>query len=422
MTSKLKFLIPCLMLSMVSFTSCSDDDNNGDGPSGGGSEPLTSEQSKEKLSEIGQNLIGLVNAEDQRKLIELGDYFSDIAGSLEFQEKDQVRKAIRTIVAASQGDMAAVYSLAAPNSEIYQASDYYGVYTYDKQTDEWPRTDSNSELALKFADKQGQQAEIRIAATGNEADIEYDDVIVKVPAKITATIKLGSSILTSVDITTANVNSNNPRKADITVNVDANGYKVSSSVSAGPSQVKANYLITIRGTEAVKGEACLNGSNMTADEGKNENIEDRFNDAQAQANIMGEALVTLKCESYKELARKMEAVEDQYDNEAEMWGNSQAAAQAMSDVYKQYLIGALTFNGSDHPSASLAFQPGIDYSYTDGQGMKHEYWDTEVLLQFEDESLISFEKYFDAASGPFKSLANSFEALVDSFDGFITKD
>lgn len=412
MTSKLKFLIPCLMLSMVSFTSCSDDDNNGDGPSGGGSEPLTSEQSKEKLSAIGQNLIGLVNAEDQRKLIELGDYFSDIAGSLEFQEKDQVRKAIRTIVAASQGDMAAVYSLAAPNSEIYQASDYYGVYTYNKQTDEWPRTDSNSELALKFADKQGQQAEIRIAATGNEADIEYDDVIVKVPAKITATIKLGSSILTSVDITTANVNSNNPRKADITVNVDANGYKVSSSVSAGPSQVKANYLITIRGTEAVKGEAYLNGSNMTADEGKNENIEDRFNDAQAQANIMGEALVTLKCESYKELARKMEEVKDQYDR-----SSSQAAAQATANVYKQYLNGGLTFTGSDQQSATLAFQPYIVEKWN---GV--EYWEVEPLLQFEDESLISFEKYFDAASGPFKSLANSFEALVDSFDGFITKD
>lgn len=410
MTSKLKFLIPCLMLSMVSFTSCSDDDNNGDGPSGGGSEPLTSEQSKEKLSEIGQNLIGLINAEDQRKLIELGDYFSDIAGSLEFQEKDQVRKSIRTIVAASQGDMAAVYSLAAPNSEIYQASDYYGVYTYNKQTDEWPRTDSNSELALKFADKQGQQAEIRIAATGNESVIEYDDVIVKVPAKITATIKLGSSILTSVDITTANVNSNNPRKADITVNVDASGYKVSSSVSAGPSQVKANYLITIRGTEAVKGEAYLNGSNMTADEGKNENIEDRFNDAQAQANIMGEALVTLKCESYKEMARKLEEVEDQHDR-----SSSQAAAQATANVYKQYLNGGLTFTGSDQQSATLAFQPYIVEKWN---GV--EYWEVEPLLQFEDESLISFEKYFDAASGPFKSLADSFEALVDSFDGFIT--
>lgn len=411
MTSKLKFWIPCLMLSMVSFTSCSDDDNNGDGPSGGGSEPLTSEQSKEKLSEIGQNLIGLVNAEDQRKLIELGDYFSDIAGSLEFQEKDQVRKAIRTIVAASQGDMAAVYSLAAPNSEIYQASDYYGVYTYNKQTDEWPRTDSNSELALKFADKQGQQAEIRIAATGNEADIKYDDVIVKVPAKITATIKLGSTTLTSVEITTANVR-NTPREADITVNVDASGYKVSTSVSAGPSQVKANYLISIKGTEAVKGEAYLNGSNMTADEGKNENIEDRFNDAQAQANIMGEALVTLKCESYKELARKMEEVKDQYDR-----SSSQAAAQATANVYKQYLNGGLTFTGSDQQSATLAFQPYIVEKWN---GV--EYWEVEPLLQFEDESLISFEKYFDAASGPFKSLANSFEALVDSFDGFITKD
>lgn len=410
MTGKLKFLIPCLMLSMVSFTSCSDDDNNGDGSSGGGSTPLTSEQSKEKLSEIGQNLIGLVNAEDQRKLIELGDYFSVIAGSLEIQEKDQVRKAIRTIVAASQGDMAAVYSLAAPNSEIYQASDYYGVYTYDKQTDEWPRTDSNSELALKFADKQGQQAEIRIAATGNEPDIEYDDVIVKVPAKITATIKLGSTTLTSVEITTANVNSNNPRKADITVNVDASGYKVSSSISAGPSQVKANYLISIKGTEAVKGEAYLNGSNMTADEGKDENIEDRFNDAQAQANIMGEALVTLKCESYKEMARKLEEVEDQYDRRS-----SQAAAQATANVYKQYLNGGLTFTGSDQQSATLAFQPYIVEKWNED-----EYWKVEPLLQFEDESLISFENYFDAASGPFKSLADSFEALVDSFDGFIT--
>lgn len=414
MTRKLYYLIPCLMMAMVTFTGCGDDDNDNDGPTGGG--VLSAEKSKEKLSEIGQNLINLVNADDQKQLAQVGNYFSEIVGSLEIQEKVNVQQMVHSLVAASQGDMAKVYAMAAVNNEMYQASDYYGIYTYNDSRDEWERTNSDSELALKFGYK-GQTAEIKIAATGNTTDFTSDGVTVKVPAKLTTTIKLGTTTLTSLEIATANVNSS-PRKADITVNIDANGYKVSTSVSATPQVVKANYSINIKGTEAVKGEAYLNGSNMTADEGANENIGDRFKDARIEANIMGEATVLIQCSSYKELARELEQVEDQYDNATGMWGESHEAAQATANVYKKYLNGNLTFGGSDEASAILAFQPYIDYSYTD-QGGKHECWDAEPLLQFEDESLISFEDYFDAASGPFKSLADSFDALVRSFEGFI---
>lgn len=412
MTRKLFFLIPCLMMAMVTFTGCGDDNN--DGPTGG--DVLSAEQSKEKLSQIGQNLISLVNANDQKQLIQVGNHFSEIVGSLEIRERANVLQMVHSIVAASQGDMAKVYAMAAVNNEMYQASDYYGVYTYNESNDDWDYADSNSELALKFNYK-GQVAEIKIAATGNTTDFTYEDVTVKVPAKLTATIKLASTTLTSLEITTANVSSS-PRKADITVSIDANGYKISTSVSATPQAVKANYSINIKGTEAVKGEAFLNGSNMTANEGVNENIGDRFKDAQAVANIMGEAAIVMQCSSYKDLARELEQVEDQYDNSTNLWGQSREAAQATANVYKKYLNGSLTFGGSNESSATLAFQPYIYYTYMYG-GTKEEYWDTEPLLQFEDESLISFEDYFDAASGPFKSLADSFDALVRSFEGFV---
>lgn len=394
----------------MAFTGCSDDNN--DGPTGG--EVLSAEQSKEKLSEIGQKLIGLVNADDQKQLAQVGNYFSEIVGSLEIQEN--VQQTVQSLVAASHGDMAKVYTMAAFSNDIYQASDYYGIYTYNVGRKEWElSTEPASALVLKFA-YENQDAEVRVATTGNTTDFTYDDVTVKVPAKVTATIKLGSTTLTSLDIATANV-SNSPRKADITVNVDAKGYKISTSVSATPQVVKANYSINIKGTEAVKGEAYLNGSNMTADEGVNEDINERFNDARAEAVIMNEATVDLKCSSYKNLASELEQVEDQYYTETEMWGESQKAAQATADVYKKYLNGNLAFGGSENPSAILAFQPYI--YYTSSYGGKREYWDVEPLLQFEDESLISFEDYFDAASGPFKSLADSFEALVRSFEGFI---
>lgn len=415
MTRKLYFLIPCLMMALVAFTGCGDDNN--DGPTGGG--VLSAEQSKEKLSEIGQKMIGLVNANDQKQLTQVGNYFSEIAGSLDIQKKVNVLQMVHSLVAASQGDMARVYTMAAFSNEIYQISDYYGIYTYDKASNDWGEpSSSTSELALKFT-YEGEQAEIKIAATGSIVDFKIDDVTVKVPAKVTATIKLGSTTLTSIDITTANVSSSPARKADITVNLDAKGYKIATFISATPQVVKANYSINIKGTDAVKGEAYLNGSNMTADEGQNENINNRFNDARAKAVIMDEATVNLQCSSCKKLAHDLEQVDDQYDNPEQLWGSSHEAAQATAEVYKKYLTGNLVFGGSEESSATLAFQPYIDYSYTDGLGVKHEYWNAEPLLQFEDESLISFEDYFDVASGPFKSLADSFEALARSFEGFI---
>ena len=47
MTRKLFYLIPCLMMAMVTFTGCGDDNNDNDGPTGG---VLSAEKSKEKLS------------------------------------------------------------------------------------------------------------------------------------------------------------------------------------------------------------------------------------------------------------------------------------------------------------------------------------------------------------------------------------
>lgn len=414
MTRKLKFLIPCLMLGIVAFTGCSDDDNS-DGPTGGVA--LTSEQSKEKLSEIGQNLISLINAKDQEQLIKLSEYFSEIVGSLNIQEQGyDVSQLVHSLVAASKGDMAKVYSMTRATGEIYEVSDYYGIYTYNEQTRDWDYKESSSELALKFT-YQKQNAEIKVAASEKTSDIIYEDVTVKVPANVTASIKLGTSTLTSFKINTANV-SNSPRKANINVELDANGYKVSSYVSAGPDAVNANYVINIKGTEAIKGEARLKGNNITADEGPNEDIEDRFKDAYAEVNIMGEAVVAFNCSNYKGFSDAIDRVDEEYDNETENWGESQRAAQAFTDVHKQYLSGGLTFAGSDVESATLSFQPYIVYSYPDNGGTR-EFWDVEPLLKFEDESLISFDDYFDAASGPMKSLADSFEALMKSFEGFL---
>lgn len=410
MIGKMKFLVPCLIAGMVAFTGCSDDDKNG-GPTG---EALSSEQSKEKLSEIGQNLIKLVNAQDQEKLIKLGDYFSQIATSLVLQEKDyNVQQLVRSMVMASNGDMGKVYGMTSANGEIYQVSDCYGVYTYQPDGDTWSYEESDSELALHFT-YQNQNAIIRVAASGSEVDFNYDNDVIKVPAKVAATIKLGETTLTSFEINTANVSST-PRKANINVAIDASGYRVSSSVYAGPDAVTASYIISIKGQEAIKGEAYLNGNNITADPVENEDVNGRFKDARIEVNIMGEAFVALQCSNYKKICDEIDRIDEKYDNEAGVWGESQAAAQEFADAYKKYLSGGLKFAGSDVESAMLTFQP---YLYYTSSYNKTEYWDVEPLLQFQDESLISFEDFFDDASGPMKSLIDSFEALVRSFEGF----
>lgn len=419
---KMRFLIPCLMMAMVAFTGCSDDNDDNGGGNGSGA-VVSAEESKEKLSEIGKSLIGLVNAEDQKELVQLGDYFAQIAGSLEIVENDEVdqvnpvQRMVSSLVATSQGNMAKVYALTRVNGDIYQASDYYANFVYDDNTDTWERTESTSGLVLKF-DYEGKDAEIKVVASDDTSDFTYDGVTVKVPAELTATIKLGTVTLTSLEITTANVSNGLPGKADITVKIAAKDYIISTFVSATPQAVRANYSINIKATDAIKGEAYVNGNNITADKGTNEDINNRFHDAGVKVDIMGGATVTLECSSYRDLARKLEEVEDQYDNEASLWGESREAAQAEADVYKEYLTGNLLFTGSDKPFATLAFQPYMYESYK-WEGVTKEYWEAEPLLQFEDESLISFEDYFDAASGPFKSLADSLEELARSFEGFL---
>ena len=407
---KMRFLIPCLMMAMVAFTGCSDDNDDNGGGNGGGA-VVSAEESKEKLSEIGKSLIGLVNAEDQKELVQLGDYFAQIAGSLEIVENDEIdfplEQMVSSLIAASQGNMAKVYALTRVNGEIYQASDYYANYVYDKNTDTWERTESNSALALKF-DYEGKDAEIKVVASENTSNFTYDGVTVKVPESVTATIKLGTVTLTSLEITTADVSDGLPGRADVTVKIAAKDYIISTFVSATPQVVKADYSINIKATDAIKGEAYVNGSRITEEEDANEDVNDRFHDGRAEVDIMGGATVTLECSSYKDLAREAGKIE----------GDTREDAQAEANVYKKYLKGNLFFTGSDKPAATLTFQPYIYYSYGSG-ATTVDCWEAEPLLQFEDESLISFEDYFDAASGPFKSLANSLEELARSFEGFL---
>lgn len=161
-------------------------------------------------------------------------------------------------------------------------------------------------------------------------------------------------------------------------------------------------------------------------------FEERFNNAEAQAILLDDAYITMKCNDVKSLKQRLDEDEDTYpeipENATEeeiikiykdFNAKQQADAEALATDISKYLTGNVRFVSQTTPSANLGLQGYIDYSYPFGYNEEEviinvEYWEVEPIAVFNDGSKMSFDN-LDGEDSPFRGFIDSLEDLIDAF-------
>lgn len=222
-----------------------------------------------------------------------------------------------------------------------------------------------------------------------------------------------------------------PYEADVNAEVKVGDkYVVTAQVSVKDKVATAYSEINIDGKKAVIGKGVINGQNMTSDS-ENITFEERFNNAEAQAILLDDAYITMKCNDVKSLKQRLDEDEDTYpeipENATEeeiikiykdFNAKQQADAEALATDISKYLTGNVRFVSQTSPSANLGLQGYIDYSYSfgynEGVSIDVEYWEVEPIAVFSDGSKMSFDN-LDGENSPFRGFIDSLEDLIDAF-------
>lgn len=413
-------MLPCACMALFSLASCSDDE-------GKESEftNLTPDEHKEKLEQIGLDAIAKINPEDHKVLLETSDYFFKITDNSDLTiERDEtaVQATVQLLKSVTQVcrtfNVGAMAEYANANNDLYAAAQYFGIYTYNTSNRTWTKSTSNDALELHFP-YNGQQAVIKINKSGNETKVDLfeDDGTnyqAMVPEHATATMLLGDTELFKLNV---DMNANNStRSADIVCNLNASNYIFQTNTHADQSNVTCTFSLNAKGEELINATANVNGQNMTNDDKINDIINedgdaaDLFNSANAQINIMQEAIIKVSCSDIQGLANAIDNLSDQYpsweDEDAQPYNDKKA------DLYNQYITADLYYTDGDNVIAKLKMQNHFvdDYYST--------YYELEPVITFvSDDSTFSLESYFDDIS--FNDLIESAENLSDQYKDYL---
>jgi hypothetical protein len=417
---KLKWMLPCACIALFSLAACSDDASKENQFTN-----LTPDEHKEKLEQIGLDAISKINPQDHELLLETSDYFIEIAddGDLNIDRNNTAVQAVAQLFKSvtqvcRTSNVGAMSRYANADNDLYAAAQYFGIYTYDPSNHTWTRTDSNNALELHFTFN-NQAAIISISKSGNETKVDLfendgTNYQAMVPEHAVATMQLGNTELCkfNIDMTV----NNSTRSADIVCNLNANNYIFQANTHADQTKANCTFSLNVKGEELIKAEASVNGQNMTNDDkindiiNENGKVEDLFNNANAQINIMQEAVIKTSCTDIKGLANALDNLADQYPSWEEQ--RSQLYIDKQAGLYNQYVTAELYYTDSDNAIAELKMQSHfVDDDY-------NAYYELDPVITFvSDESTFSLGSYFDDVS--FNDLIDSAEALSDQYKEYL---
>ena len=249
-----------------------DDPDDPDNPGGNidDTTPLTPEENREKLEQIGLKAISMASPDKQVDLLHVIDEFYKLVDQYPFEfiyemEDPSYRKispvdpisALLSPVRAfcESGSPYMLSKAVIEDSYFYEAPRAYGIYEFDGTGKEWKRKDSDDRLSFIFP-YDGQTVEAVVSASGQEYSYEFDDeysysdgyydgngnwvseeehyidhITITVPAHIEASVKLGGRDLLAIEV-------------DGEYNVGNGPVKQTFSLTAGSYDVDMNLEIT----------------------------------------------------------------------------------------------------------------------------------------------------------------------------------
>lgn len=417
--------------AVLSLSSCSDDEGKGISPSTN----LTPDEHKVKLEQIGLDVLAKVNPEDHADLLRAMDYFSEIAdyGGLEVDRDETVMSMAKLVGYVKSmcrtNNLGMMPQFASPDNELYSLAQCYGIYTYDEAREMWRKSASDNSLEFHF-EYLYEPAVIKITASGDEtkvylfedrSEVEYGgDKIryeVYVPEHAEAVMTWNGKTLCSLsaDMDVDDVS----RSATVSSTFEASGYVFKQTTKANKTDASVSLTFDVKGDRVITAKANVKGDNMT-DEGaiddvvnEDSNVQDLFEDANGEINILDEAVVKMSCSNIKSLVDLLDDIDNEYYEYPSYY--ELEYADKMAAAYNKYMKGDLYYTDGDNSIAKLSMHSCfVEDEYFEDGG----YYDYEAVITFaSDSSAYSLESYFNDVD--FNDLVNSAEDLGDRYESYL---
>lgn len=400
-----------VVLAAVLLFGCGEDNNKT-----GGNE-LTPQENKAKLEQCAMEVLGKINPQDHKTLVETIDAFAYKADYGLFEDEigptpgegiepnpmgmmSVIRKAVTTYnpvvlsVLATEVDYIAIPT---------------GIYTFDEVAREWVETPSAEVLEFVF-EVEGAESSISIRKSGKETQIQTDEnTIVFVPEHVTMTVNKGADKLAelSVNNTTLDINS---LKFDSEIALKTNAdYTWAVHVDISPSEAVASASMEIASANIV---SVVAGLQLDASKVNPQMTEDdliaSILSVTTTSVVNSQLMVAGTAPKIQEMIYALNNINASTDKEY---------AIAEAAVYNQYMDVNMQYTGDGVPFASVEAQPYLEYEYSYGD-THYEYYEVEPVIVFaSDNSRYSFEEYFNEAD--FGNVLQSVMTLCDQFVSFV---
>jgi ribosomal protein S17E len=236
------------------------------------SSTLTTSEQKQKLLDIGQETMAMVDLNDNPDAVNMVhsffdcDYESGRHAPAEFdvpQEYWDVHNEFKSVIKALRylihGNATSARVLRTSAVNIYRFEDYTGIYTADYETRSWVRTAKADYFEMRFTGFNNENFTVTMRVSTEATAWASRDFDIRFPKTIDITFaKDGNKIASAKLVTTLEQD----KKIDMTFDFEANKYVVNSIMEVTNTAVNDVTTVTIKNRQAVQTVANVEGKNL----------------------------------------------------------------------------------------------------------------------------------------------------------------
>lgn len=398
-----------------------DDENK----SGGGNSPLTPDEHKAKLENIGKDFVGKIKAADHEKVVKsLYNLVNILEENSWSGSPGPAEKAQLLAEAIENNDANTVMTLATKAfTNTYTVEDLWeeGIYTYNPDKREWNKQEATDKIELRYT-VDNVESVLAMTYSGMKEYTKVSGTSVKIPAKSETILTIDKqkvlSFITDIDLSNDMYSAN--IKSVLTLN---NDYIWELNAFAKPENATVTYKMSVKGEQLINGTAELTGTKLTDPDYIENNGEDILNTGKIDITLMG-----IRLAGNGDLKAIIDGV-DKIDDMDPWSGNySEAAdkknAEALMTLYNDYAKIEGFYVAENQKFADIKMGLYSDECHrwnpsTDKSEIVLD-WDVQPILIFSDKSEIEFDTFFTETR--FSSLINAVETLMNQYLDMVEED
>lgn len=237
---------------------------------------MTPEANKEMLLQTGDEFMKAFSPEMAPEQIRMVDifvreyvtyyldpqYYDVHSSDQEETPMNNVRAFMESIGSMLRGNAAAARTAKLNGVELYQCSDWYGVFEANRQTRTWDKIADADYLEIRFQSAGGEMYSVRFTASDEYTDWTEVDFVGRVPKAMNVVGRLGNATrMFTTDIATTV--DNTAKTVDLFLSFNAATYKVENSLLITNDYMADNVKVVCSGREMLNATSRVKGIRLT---------------------------------------------------------------------------------------------------------------------------------------------------------------